>query len=342
MKFPSIDIIIPTYNSSRTLLRCLQSINFQDYPKSKLRIIVVDGGSKDKTLEIIRKYKIKLIRTDPKKQNVEYNKSVGIQASKSNLLFMIDHDNVLPSKKIIKKMVQPFIDDEAIVGVETLHYHYDKRFSLLDRYIALFGVTDPVAYYLGKADRMSYHTNTYDKRYKPIRVNGYFVVSFTPRNLPTIGANGFMVRREILVNNAKVGVREYFHIDVNADLVKKGFNKYAFVDGSISHIGGNTSILKFLERRGMFMKQFYLDKSKITAQKRRYKLFVKGDAWKLIYFILISITLIVPLVDSIRGYLRVRDTAWFLHPVMCLSFVAIYGYAVIEYKMHSFFPRNAI
>jgi glycosyltransferase involved in cell wall biosynthesis len=56
MNLPSISIVIPTYNCERTIKACLDSIVRQDYPKDKIEVIIVDGGSKDKTLEIARKY----------------------------------------------------------------------------------------------------------------------------------------------------------------------------------------------------------------------------------------------------------------------------------------------
>ena len=53
---PSISIVIPTYNSERTLSLCLGSIAEQDYPREKIEIIIADGGSKDRTLEIAEKF----------------------------------------------------------------------------------------------------------------------------------------------------------------------------------------------------------------------------------------------------------------------------------------------
>ncbi len=327
---PFVSAVIPTYNSSRIIEKCLHSILKQDYPKSKLEIIIVDGGSTDSTISIVSKFKVKLIYADPKKQNVEYNKSIGIEHAKGDLLLMLDHDNILPNKDTLQKMVKPFTEIDDLVASETLHYKYDKRASLINRYIALFGVTDPVAYYLGKADRMSYHTEEYDKKYKPEKRKGYFLVRFSKKNLPTVGANGFLVNKEILKNNAKISPRYYFHIDVNVDLINKGYNKYAFVNDSILHLGGDVSLNKFFLRRMKFMKQFFSGDNK-TAAKRRYKIYKREDRLRLVYFILISITFIIPLIDSMRGYLRIKDKAWFLHPVICFGFVLVYGYVILEH-----------
>ena len=53
-KSPLVSIIIPTYNSEKTLSQCLSSIKAQTYPH--IEIIVVDGGSKDRTVEIAKEY----------------------------------------------------------------------------------------------------------------------------------------------------------------------------------------------------------------------------------------------------------------------------------------------
>jgi len=334
VKLPTISVIIPTFNSRATIERCLASIRKQNYPQNKIEIIIVDGGSTDSTLELIKKFRVKLLQVNPKKQNVELNKLTGIKKAKGELLLMIDHDNILPHKGIIKKMVKPFLGHKGIVGVETTHYHYDRRMTLLDRYFALFGVADPLAYYLGKADRMSYLIKGYDKRYSPIDYGDYFLVEFNKDKIPTIGANGFLIKRKLLLENASVSDDKYFPIDVNVDLIRKGFNKYAFVKDSITHISGHGNVGHYLKRRMLFVRQYYLGKNNNSYnKKRRYSLYESKDFWKLIIFIAISVTFVIPLIDSLRGYRKIADFAWFLHPVMCFGFVVMYGYVIIEHKI---------
>src|SRR6185295_9400276 len=172
---------------------------------------------------------------------------------------------------LLAKMVQPFLEDKKMVGVETLRYRYDPSATLLDRYIGLFGVADPLAWYLGKADRMSFIYDSYDKKYNPKDNGDYYVVKFKPNNIPTIGANGFMIRRKILIENADIEPGKYFPIDVNVDLIRKGFNTYAFIKDSISHLSGHGSVGYYLKRRMIFMRQFHLSDKNIYLQKaRRY------------------------------------------------------------------------
>ncbi len=55
MNWPSLSIIIPSYNQGQYLERTLLSVLKQDYPGS-VQVIVSDGGSTDSTLDVLRKY----------------------------------------------------------------------------------------------------------------------------------------------------------------------------------------------------------------------------------------------------------------------------------------------
>lgn len=55
---PALSIIVPSLNQAAFLDECLQSIIGQHYPKTE--IIVIDGGSTDGSLDIIKKYEARL------------------------------------------------------------------------------------------------------------------------------------------------------------------------------------------------------------------------------------------------------------------------------------------
>lgn len=65
--------------------------------------------------------------------------------------------------------------------------------------------------------------------------------------------------------------------------------------------------------------------------KRRYSVYDPNrDRWALIGFIFYASTLILPTIDSFRGFLKVRDIAWFMHPVMCLGILFVYGITTVR------------
>ena len=70
-----ISFIIPTLNEEKTIentLRCLDAFS------GEKEIIVSDGGSKDKTIEIASKYTNKIvIHKDSKRQNIAQGRNAG-------------------------------------------------------------------------------------------------------------------------------------------------------------------------------------------------------------------------------------------------------------------------
>lgn len=339
-RLPTISIVIATYNSSRTIGQCLQSIRDQEYPQEKIEVIVADGASTDETRSIASSYNVHLISVDKSRQNAEYNKSIGIAAARNEILAMIDHDNVLPHRLWLKNMVEPFMNHHEVVGVETLRYRYDPQTSLLDRYFALFGAGDPLVWYLGRADRLSYIYDQYSLAGQARDRGRYYLVRFRAEEMPTIGANGFLVRRRVLMDNAQAAPGRYFDMDVNVDLIRKGFDTYAFVKDSILHLTGYGNVWSYLKRRMLFMTQYRLSETaRATSDLRRYGQLSKKDQWRLVWVILICITVVIPLYDSIRGWRKIRDNAWFLHPLLCVSFVILYGLVIIRQVLQNYAKR---
>ncbi|MCW8354661.1 glycosyltransferase [Marinomonas pontica] len=51
MELPKVTVIIATYNSMHVLPRVLNAIDNQSYPKEKITVMLVDGGSTDETID---------------------------------------------------------------------------------------------------------------------------------------------------------------------------------------------------------------------------------------------------------------------------------------------------
>ncbi|MEJ7663682.1 MAG: glycosyltransferase [Hymenobacter sp.] len=54
-EFPSISVVIPSWNQGRFIGRTLDSILKQDYP-GEVQVIVSDGGSTDETVDVLKSY----------------------------------------------------------------------------------------------------------------------------------------------------------------------------------------------------------------------------------------------------------------------------------------------
>ncbi len=325
LKWPSVSVAIATRNSERTLTLCLSSVREQNYP-SNLEIIIADGGSKDDTLNIARRFRAKVIPVPEHKQNAEYNKGVAVNAAKNEILLMIDHDNILPHRNWLKKMITPLLEDNRIFGSGVLRFHYNKKMSLVNRYSALLGGTDPVPFFFNKSAHQSYLYNKFHLKGKiTAEEEGYYKVELDPDSLPTLGGNGSILRRKLL-SRAKSSPQYFFHIDIHVDLAKQGFTTYAFVKDTIIHLTDN-SFIPFLRRRRYFIEKYHF----VDHSKRRYSVYDSSvDKMALVGFVIYSSSVILPTIDSIRGFIKVPDLAWFLHPLMCLGILLVYGITTIK------------
>lgn len=330
--WPTISVTIATRNSERTLELCLSSIKIQDYP-SDVEIVIADGGSVDSTLQIAKKFKAKIVKVAENKQNAEYNKGVAVNAARNEILIMIDHDNILPHNHWFKNMIRPLLDDKEIFGTGVLRFHYDTKMNLFDRYSSLLGGTDPVPFFFNKSAHQSYIYNQFHLKASLEREQkNYYTVRLNSEDLPALGGNGSALRRKLLKHtNSSPGY--FFHIDIHVDLARKGYLKYAFVKDSTIHLTNN-SFIDFLRRRRYFIEKYHFE----DHSKRRYSVYNPNkDKFALTLFVIYSISFFWPLVDSIRGYMKVRDLAWFVHPFMCLGIVLVYGITTIREELKNVF-----
>ncbi len=86
--WPSISVIVCSYNGERTIRQCLDGLLRLNYPKYD--VIVVDDGSTDATAEIARKYPFRIIRTE--NQGLSTARNTGLQAATGEIVAYIDDD----------------------------------------------------------------------------------------------------------------------------------------------------------------------------------------------------------------------------------------------------------
>lgn len=323
-RFPVISVIIPALNSARTIKNCLESIRNQNYNQETIEILIIDGGSQDMTKAIAEELGAVFIEETDKMDQPEARKALGLARAKGDFVLFIDSDNILPHKEWLNRMLEPILENKEIIAVQPLRYHYDKSFSLLNRYFALFGVNDPIAYYFNKRDRLSWAEINWKMKGKAVDKGNYYYVQFQKDQLPTLGANGFLARKEVL-KKARVTPEEFFHIDINYDLVELGYDKYGIIKDTIIHLSGD-NLFSFLKKRLRFMQEYHQKGYSL----RRYRLYENKDRYKLFVFIFFSLTLIKPLYDSIKGFMKIPDLAWFMHPLMCFLITVTYAYATIK------------
>lgn len=98
-KYPLVSVNIPTYNSSLILGETLESIKKQTYPN--IEIIVADGHSRDKTVEIAKEYGAKVYYA----QELGRARHKAFSKSHGEYILFFDSDQIM-DKWLIEKCVE--------------------------------------------------------------------------------------------------------------------------------------------------------------------------------------------------------------------------------------------
>jgi cellulose synthase/poly-beta-1,6-N-acetylglucosamine synthase-like glycosyltransferase len=329
---PSVCFCLVSYNDEKVIGDALASIFSQDYPPVKLNVCIADGGSTDRTLEIIRQTKATVISRPDLKEQPHLRGDLAMSCIPSDILISFSADNRLLEPDALRKLVAPFADPE-IAGAGSWRYGVRKGDPALCRYYALIGGADPIAVALGKADRLPHDTDRWVLRGRAEDKGAYFKISFEadPAKVSTLGANGFAYRKAYL--DAVGGMKDSLHMEACLRLIEAGY-KFAAVKGChVVHLHGD--LWASLKRR-VGWAQLYSPQN-LTRSYRVYD--PKTDRLRLALLTLGFLTFLVPWLRAFKGWLRYRDPAWFLHPVVGFAFVASYGSMVVRQLAHKFKSR---
>ena len=132
-----ISIITATFNSGKTLRDTLESIRQQTY--QDIEAIVVDGGSKDNTLDIVREYesllpgKLRWISEPDRGIYDAMNK--GINMATGDIIGILNSDDFYTSDDVLQKVAEEFDKDttlEAVYG--DIHFVKSENLKKCTRY----------------------------------------------------------------------------------------------------------------------------------------------------------------------------------------------------------------
>lgn len=117
---PFISIIIPVKNFERTIEKTFEYLLNVDYPHDSWEWVIADGGSSDKTVEIIRGWQknypfIKLVEI-PDCPSPGFARNKALEAVKGEYLFFTDAD-CAPDKDWVNEMLKHFMLDPKIAAV---------------------------------------------------------------------------------------------------------------------------------------------------------------------------------------------------------------------------------
>src|SRR3989304_8288811 len=127
----SVSVIVPAYNSEKTIESCIEALLLQDYQKELYEVIVVDDGSTDNTAQKIKKFPVKYIWQ--KNSGPASARNNGVTYANGDTILFTDSD-CMPDVNWISEMVKPFKD----INVMAVKGAYrNKQKSIVARFAQL-------------------------------------------------------------------------------------------------------------------------------------------------------------------------------------------------------------
>lgn len=109
-----VSIVIPCYNSAKTIKRMLQTVLAQSY--SDIEVIIVNDGSTDNTVKIVQEMDDPRIRIIEKENGgVSTARNAGINAAKGNYIMFFDDDDRIDELMVEKMLAQIKKTPDALV-----------------------------------------------------------------------------------------------------------------------------------------------------------------------------------------------------------------------------------
>ncbi|SFO47995.1 Glycosyltransferase involved in cell wall bisynthesis [Algoriphagus ornithinivorans] len=128
MDSPTFSIILPTYNSARTISKALESILDQDY--KNYEVLVMDGNSEDNTVQIVKGCNDPRIKIISKRDNGIYDAmNKGVALAKGEWLYFLGSDDTFYSDDVLGKVVSSFRPEMEVVYGNVCRTKYESFYD---------------------------------------------------------------------------------------------------------------------------------------------------------------------------------------------------------------------
>lgn len=319
-------IIMPTYNSEDTIEMALQSIRNQDLPKENIEILVIDGGSTDRTLEIAKQYHAVILENP--KRFPEYAKRIGFAQAKGRWIVMQDSDEVLTENTQLRKRKEFFEANPDVYCLILDKYIPGENCGIACSYVNWFG--DPFSYIVYNLSDSRVKSNK--KNLKKCTDKGNIYYYGTDDIIP-IGDGGTTT---IDIRKAKeLFGKEYytqeFTVSIFYNMVAKTQYVGCISEDNIIHY----SVASF----GSYLKKlrFRINTNLNEVEQSGYSVRAGKNRTlrnRKILFILYVMTVILPFLDAIRMCLVYRRLELLLHFVYTYYVAVMIAWEILKKILH--------
>ncbi len=304
MKQLLFSIVMPTYNSQKTIGLALSSLVKQTLPRDCYEILVIDGGSTDDTVEIARSFGAVILQNPDKKP--EYAKRIGFVNAQGKYLIEMDSDEELIREDQLVERLH-FLEEHPEVKVMVVDKLISKGIGLASRYINVCG--DPFTQFI--YNRKGSTIADFRKKASIVQDNRY-VFNFLPQDIIPIGDGGTTLLSLEFINACLKEQKSELTFAATAfdSIVERTGLIGCIEDDNINHYSSATlkSYLSKLRFR-VLNNIFNVQESGFSSRAAKKSIL----RHRKILFCFYALSFILPFYDSIRLSILHRDPSMLLH-----------------------------
>ena len=310
MTMPSVSFILPVLNAEKVLPACLSSIRNQDYTGT-YEILLADGGSTDRTLEIADAHHC--VRVKAEGLLAEAAKHRALLEAKGDFIVMIDADNEIARTDWLRLAIDALQRTPGALGFESYYIKHPQD-SRLNRYMTgSLQISDVWARTVAGSLRVINRS-----------ADGVTVFALPKDGAYPTGANGFIFERALLSELAED--KPFHEATFFPTWIRRGRNQLVKRTGcGVYHhyIQGWMDLYKKKQRVAI---QYLLRRDEVTTT-----LDSDSRTGRKVLAMAYHGTIVGPTVEGLIQSVRQRDADWLLHPAAAFISTLATAVGVLKY-----------
>jgi len=328
-----LSIVIATFNSSQLLPKVFAALKKQTFPKSKMEVLVMDGGSTDNTVQLAKSFGARVIN-NPRTEPV-FAKFLGYNNARGKFIIYLDHDEIFENTESLL-LKYTILEEEAVKAVIGSGYKNPKNYSFINEYINEFG--DPFSFYMYRLSKGNgFFLKEMKRRYRIIQDTKDFTIFdlFKTSRVPIIElcAGGSMFNAKYMKENFPETLKRpelipHFFYLMNSKKVNIAITK----NDALYHYSSD-NVTKYINKIKWRIKNniFHVKDMGASGITGRLHYQPKRDKFKQ-YFYLLYVFLIIPsVIDSFYLVITRKKILYFIHfPLTIYTGAAIVYYYFLK------------
>ncbi|MCL2208532.1 MAG: glycosyltransferase family 2 protein [Treponema sp.] len=305
-----ISIIIPTLNEENRIETSLKSIRAQAINHDEVEILVIDGGSKDKTREIAIKYKAIIINNP--KVVPEEAKIIGLLNCTGKYVIFMDADEEYVDNNQLYRRIKLFEENSNVKITIVNSLITPKGFPDLTRYVNSFG--DPFSYFIYKFDGENIISSLDKKKYKYDKIGDYGRIYYLKNDKisPIVDGGTSMFDFEYIKKNINYNIHDKNFISIKSEIILNITGCFGIIENDRINHYTSVSFKNYLKKLKFRVISNLNPNENISGYAERAKINIILNLKKYLYVLYCIFPLIV-LFDSIIISFRKKCITFMLH-----------------------------